>query len=226
MNIAIISATKPKWNTPVKRSCQRCGKTFEIKYFRLKLVPALYCSKSCASGVSFLMNCEVCGKEFRVKKSLTKKYNRRFCGIDCWRKGHVTWNKGKKCPQLSECQRGEKSWTYGKRGKETAHWKGGLRDLQTQIRTSPEYLLWRDSVFDRDDYTCRNCSKKASGHLQAHHIIPVNEIISKFNIKNLNDSYLVDILWDVENGLTLCEDCHGLLDRHYYRFLKKEVISN
>lgn len=226
MNIALISATEPRWNTLVERTCQRCGKTFSIRHFRLKLVPALYCSKSCASGVSYYKNCEVCGKQFKVKSADEKRYTRRFCNIECWRNGHIVWNKGKKCPELSERQMGAKNHMYGRRDEKAGHWKGGLRRLQTKIRTSPEYLAWRESVFNRDNYACRNCSKKVNGHLQAHHITPISRIITEYNIKNITDSYSVDILWDLGNGLTLCENCHALLDKHFYKFHKEEVIFN
>lgn len=74
--------------------------------------------------------------------------------------------------------------------------KGVLRIFspsQLRDRTSSEYKLWRVSVFERDNYTCRSCG--ASGcKLNAHHIKPW----SLFPL----DRY------DVNNGITLCEACH------------------
>lgn len=44
-------------------------------------------------------------------------------GFKGMHKGKPSWNKGKKCPQLSECQRGEKNHGFGKppwnKGKKT-----------------------------------------------------------------------------------------------------------
>lgn len=64
---------------------------------------------------------------------------------------------------------------------------------QLRDRTSPEYKLWRISVFERDNYTCQSCGKRGC-KLNAHHIKPW----SLFPC----DRY------DVNNGITLCTDCH------------------
>ena len=51
---------------------------------------------------------------------------------------------------------------------------------------------WSISVLERDDYTCQECGSLE--HPQAHHIVPVSE----------NDSKALDI----NNGITLCRECH------------------
>ena len=63
------------------------------------------------------------------------------------------------------------------------------------MRKGTSYNLWRDSVFSRDHYICRICGKK--GEVHAHHIIGVVENI--------------DLIYDVNNGITLCTSCHGEL---------------
>ena len=62
-----------------------------------------------------------------------------------------------------------------------------------EIRNSKKCAEWRLSVFERDEYTCAIC-RKVGGRLNAHHIKP----FSKFP----NDRF------DVDNGITLCEECH------------------
>lgn len=60
-------------------------------------------------------------------------------------------------------------------------------------RADPKYDLWRRSVFSRDNYKCLDCS--VSGKLlNAHHV------------KNWAD--FPEDRFDVNNGQTLCEDCH------------------
>lgn len=66
-------------------------------------------------------------------------------------------------------------------------------------RNSPEYNEWRNSVFQRDNYTCKMCGTKG-GKLNAHHI----ELWSK------ND----DLRFSVDNGITLCVDCHKKLHKN------------
>lgn len=63
----------------------------------------------------------------------------------------------------------------------------------SRIRNSSEYKEWRNNVFSRDDYTCQKCGKKG-GNLNAHHIY--------------NYSQFPNLRFDINNGITLCEDCH------------------
>lgn len=72
-------------------------------------------------------------------------------------------------------------------------WKGGIYPINKAIRKSIEYRLWRSSVFERDLYTCQFC-KQRGGKLHADHI-------KQF-------AFYPELRFDVNNGRTLCEDCH------------------
>ena len=52
---------------------------------------------------------------------------------------------------------------------------------------------WRSEVFERDDYRCRDCGSRGV-QLQAHHVVPWHSA--------------PDLRFDVDNGITLCRDCH------------------
>ena len=82
----------------------------------------------------------------------------------------------------------------------------GRTEIQGLIRKNSKYIQWRSDVFKRDNYRCNKCTSKIS--LNAHHIIPLKEIIKAFKIKNTCDSINCDELWDVGNGITLCGECH------------------
>ena len=69
---------------------------------------------------------------------------------------------------------------------------------KTAIRRSGKYNEWRKAVFERDDYTCQSCGQHG-GILNAHHIKPFSQ-------------YPNDRL-DINNGITLCKECHRLLHR-------------
>ena len=73
------------------------------------------------------------------------------------------------------------------------NYKGGITPVNTKIRHSPEYKLWRESVFKRDNYTCRNCRKRG-GALEANHIKPFCDY--------------PELRLDINNGETLCKECH------------------
>jgi len=86
---------------------------------------------------------------------------------------------------------------YHKTGADNHKWKGGVAFHRAERSTS-EYITWRRRVFERDDYTCRKCGRRSrSGtavFLNAHHI------------NNWKDN--VSLRYDVDNGITLCKDCH------------------
>ena len=60
-------------------------------------------------------------------------------------------------------------------------------------RRTPEYIHWRKSVFERDNYTCKKCNK-VGGILNAHHI------------KKFKDYPKLRL--EISNGITLCVECH------------------
>jgi len=72
-------------------------------------------------------------------------------------------------------------------------WKGGVTPLYKKIRKSPEYILWRTSVFERDNYTCTICGL-VGGKLNADHIKPF--------------ALYPELRLSIDNGRTLCEPCH------------------
>lgn len=66
------------------------------------------------------------------------------------------------------------------------------------IRRSGQYNEWRKAVFERDEYTCQSCGQRG-GILNAHHI----KQFAKYPDERLN----------LDNGITLCKDCHRAVHR-------------
>ena len=85
--------------------------------------------------------------------------------------------------KLSESRKGSKHW----------NWQGGITSENRLLRNSKEWKSWRKEVFERDNYTCCECSK-TNCYLEPHHIIPVR------NNKEL--------LFTLTNGVSLCRPCH------------------
>ncbi len=97
-------------------------------------------------------------------------------------------------------------------------WKGGITPVSSSIRTSLKYKFWRKTIFERDDYTCVWCGKRG-GILHVDHIIPFSKIIEKikfeYGISEVYEKAMeCKLLWDTNNGRTLCVDCHKKTDNY------------
>lgn len=95
-----------------------------------------------------------------------------------------------------------------KKGQRPHNWKGGISPFRMKIRTSIEYRRWRSDVFRRDDFTCVLCFKRG-GLLNADHFPKLfSEILNKNEITDMPTALVCDELWDINNGRTLCKQCH------------------
>ena len=79
-------------------------------------------------------------------------------------------------------------------------WKGGITPINIKIRMSLEYKLWRRAVFERDNYQCIWGGKEHGNKLNADHI------------KRFSD--YPELRFAIDNGRTLCADCHRKTDTY------------
>ena len=97
-------------------------------------------------------------------------------------------------------------------GKKNHFWKGGKTKLSQQIRNSAEYSFWRKQIFERDNYTCQQCGRRTKKGdkviIEADHIYPFSKILDDYDITSIEEAISCEKLWDIENGRTLCRDCH------------------
>lgn len=114
--------------------------------------------------------------------------------------------------KMREAQLGSKNHFFGKSHTEITKEKisktkvmqtGGRSSVNARIRASMKYKNWRKSVFERDNYTCQEC-KQYSGVLNADHINPF--------------ALFPEMRFDIDNGRTLCLDCHKKTETYQIRF--------
>jgi hypothetical protein len=172
------------------------------------------------------MKCEICKKEL----DKTKNQN-RFCSRGCLHKymsvdykkrkilppnqSGIKWtteqkNKLKqirlkqpnsmKRPEIVAKAQAKKKITYDLRGRKAT--------LSERIRKSPEYKLWRTAVYERDNYTCIWCGIKGN-KLNADHIKPFAQF--------------PELRFAIDNGRTLCVDCHRKTDTYGWRSVHKKA---
>lgn len=144
-------------------------------------------------------------KELREKFSLSRKMEwetgRRKGG---WKLSQETKNK----------MMGRIPWNKGLRGFNSGekhyNWKGGYSDCY-RLRRSSDYRNWRRDVFVRDQFICKKCGITHT-YITAHHI------------KSFKD--YPDLRFNVDNGITLCEECHKKTDNYKGRGRKKWLMRN
>lgn len=142
-------------------------------------------------------------KEIREKMSSLAK-GKRLGNTNGFKKGQISWNKGKKMPPFLDKVR--KNMGESHKGSKSHFWRGGVYPKHLIIRGSIEYVLWRESVFKRDNYTCIWCGDNTGGNLEADHIKPF--------------SMFPELRFAIDNGRTLCHDCHKTTDTYGRKALK------
>ncbi len=137
-----------------------------------------------------------------------------------FKKGNIPWNKGIPCSEGTKqkirnnhIRKGIRPKNpYYAKGKDHPQWEGGKTPLIMKIRNSKQYAKWRMEVFRRDNFSCFVCGDNRGGNLNAHHIEQLSVIIDKHDIKIFEEALNCKKVWDVYNGITLCEDCHPNAD--------------
>lgn len=87
-----------------------------------------------------------------------------------------------------------------------------LADIdKKQGRSSAAYREWRNKVLIRDGYRCQKCGAR-NVSMHAHHIKPYADY--------------PELRLDVDNGITLCADCHRDAHRSEFAFLEPRRDEN
>lgn len=188
----------------VKVKCDLCGEEKEVRYAAYKnskqmlLNNKYYCNK-CSSHINKGYNLDFVKKTLNdigyelldymgyrnVEDKIKFKCNRGHVGITSFR----MLKDGCKCKQC---------YIENIKGSGNPNYNPNLTDEQRADaakcrNASLENRKWKSDVKKRDNYTCQ-CCKKRGGILVSHHLDGYNWCIEK--------------RLDLDNGITLCEDCH------------------
>ena len=124
-------------------------------------------------------------------------------------KGRVSQFKGKHhTPEAIEKNRLAHIGNTNKRG------KGYKTKLSFSLKMGPQYAAWRLAIYERDRFICQKCLKNKDT-LNAHHIKSYSTIIREYDIKTYEDALNCKELWNLDNGITFCFDCHHEFHNKY-----------
>ena len=180
-------------------TCVVCKRKFDNIKSREKKIT--WCSEECKikKGRKFklknrrneiISKCVICGNDFSNIKSRENRTKccSKLCSIENRRINFI----GNKINNMKE--------------ENHPSWKGGISPLNKRIMTTKKYVEWKNKILFRDCWTCQTCHFR--GRVVVHHIKRINVIIKQYNIRNINDAIMCKELYDINNGVTLCEDCH------------------
>lgn len=152
------------------------------------------------------------------------------------RKGKQTWAKGKHWfnnfdygmkGKHHSLESKKKMYESSRKAEKSNLWRGGVTSIIGLLRKSYKYRQWRSDIFTRDNFICQRCNKKG-GILNAHHIEAFNKIVKENNIKYIEEALNCEELWNINNGITLCLECHIKTDNYlkHNNYAKKQLKSS
>lgn len=183
----------------LNKKCIVCGEMFAktARHSKTSWKAAKFCSKACWSvrGTNVTKQCKICNKEFTLPAhimAIGSKREKQSCSREC----------------RYLLTTGTRSYMW--KGEEA---KYNLR-IRDAIANTVMYRKWRKDIKDRDKHICVNCNESKK-NLHVHHIYPLAQIIKD---ENWNYDRWTDLfktpksrLWDTNNGVTVCSDCHNSL---------------
>lgn len=196
--------------------CLKCKLEF-IKpknYSNVKWLIRKFCSKSCSNSFNSIGTKRCVGRI---------PHNKNVKNINIQGDKHPLWKGGKISKNCLECN---KIFNISRYRENIAKFcsvickinnsNKGKTEESKKIRMSLKYKIWRTEVFKRDLYTCQICginSKKAGKSivLNADHILPFS-IFPEFRL-------------DLNNGRTLCINCHKDTPTYGSKLRRKNLIA-
>jgi len=194
-----LEVQRGRGNKMIPVNCLNCEGVFMTYPSTVKANKGKFCSKECFHEYKRDTKlCPVCNEAF----TKPKWQNAKYCSTECRGKDFIGENNNVNIPGVREKLIGENSH----------RWKGGRTGIKHNIRSKRKYYWWRTNVFKRDDFTCQLCGGRGI-YLEAHHVKTFSQILDDNDITTVEEAEDCEELWFINNGITLCKECHKDLHR-------------
>lgn len=188
---------KNKWNEWMWLCRCSCDREFTTLGRDLRTGKSTRCRKCSATGINNSKWADITGKYYG--KLIVLGYNSNTSKWECrcgcsriihTRAGDLNSGNTQSC---NSCIR---------KGENSPRWNSNLTNEDRQDRRLIQgYNDWVQEVFEKDRHTCQHCGDNKGGNLTAHHLEGYD------NFPELRTA--------LENGTTLCENCHKDFHHQY-----------
>ena len=180
----------------------------EKKFNRLTVIERLPNDKNGKS--MWLCKCE-CGSEVEIRGSHIKRGDIQSCGCLLQEETQKRATQRKlehqvdwECAYCHKKEKRKKSRAKRKYCSKECYnnsiYTGISLPENRAMRQTEEYREWRTKIFKADNFTCQNCGVQG-GPLNAHHLKSFTQY--------------PELRFDVNNGVTLCRECHNKFHKIY-----------
>lgn len=199
-------------------NCFFCNIKIYVPGWKLIKNKNFFCSKKCHYKQQSINNIGKNNLMFKYKINFKKENNPFFGKKHTNETKIILSNKAKTRPpttlgRIRPCrERIRQSIIMKERLKNKENhpsWKGGITSIKRPRKTR-EYKNFRESVFNRDDFTCYICGIKG-GYLEVHHIL---------SWKNFPD-----LRYKINNGITVHKNCHPNRSKKWSIQKEKEILE-
>jgi len=176
----------------------------------------LCCSKEC----SFILRnkrttreCAYCGKKFTGLYAEVQRGRAKYCCKECYNADNRIEKVCPICKKPFIVSKSLSNRTYCSIPCKGIGQRKGNKTLLAAIRSTSRYYEWRKNVYESYKFMCAECGARITQKKRphAHHIILLADLLTKYEIKTLEQALLDERIWDVKNGVLLCKQCHNLL---------------
>jgi hypothetical protein len=188
------------------KQCENCSES--VTRNRSQFNERVFCSKECHNEDKrnkFKFECDWCSKP--SEKVASQEHDKNFCSRECNWDYHLRGgrhpNKNSVELECSNC-----GTDFERPESHTGETDNNFCDIEcyhdwcehTKGRNSNKAKKWRQTIRNRDNWTCQDCGEQRD-NVEAHHIEEWSS--------NPSNRY------DEDNGVTLCTECHYI--RHKER---------